>query len=595
MATALPKKKDESPTFERYGLQWPRAEANDLSLELACYREPETYKTGKTREFHLRNAFKIIWPEYQWNEWCELMTWAWCNFQIVAVIGHTRGSKTWHFAHMVLVDYLAADFKTATTLTTTKFDALKTRLWGDMMRAVENMRPEVQSAFMARYKITNTTNEMKLSINDPAKFGEDKFLIQGVATDSADKSAGKIRGQHADRRRIVGDEAQDIADAIYMAITNARSAPDFRCGLLSQPIEKISEFGNWCEPEDGWGSIHDTQLFWKTKKSGGVCLHLDGLQSPNIKAGRTIFPYLLTQQYIDEVEKDWGRDSLQWWAYVRGFFPPDGTVAKIWTSDAIEKARAVTVFDLPPTPCATLDPAFDGDNCALHFGLRGKLRNGNPCTHATESMNLKTTVGPNELPKDYQIARQVIALCKARGVQPEDFIQDETGNARGVLAILRVEWSPKVQGISYGGEATDRPLRLNDALKANEQVKYFVAELWFRASFLAREGMLTGLRNVSPRTAEDLSARRYTLKQYGERKLMVAESKDEMKKRLGRSPDDGDAFCGFGELMVRKGLLASIIGGGIKNRWQDARARAVKASSRYDEQREFANSPHGEA
>lgn len=574
-----PKPEPVSRLRTKYGINWPE-HANPLNIELACYSMPKIYPSGKTPEFHLRNAFNIVWPNFQWNEWCELMLFAWCNFSIIAVIGHARAGKTYHMAHLALLDYLAAPPLTATTFTTTKFDALKTRLWGDMMRAIDTMNPAVSGPLLQLFKITTTSNEMKLAINDPTRHGDDKFMIQGVATDSGDKSAGKIRGQHANRRRIVVDEAQDVADAIYVAFSNAMSAPDFKGVLLSNPVEKLSEFGKWCEPEAGWASIDDTTLSWKTKMPGGICLHFDGLQSPNIKGGKEINPNLLTQKFIDDTKAVSGIGSLAWWMFVRGFFPPDGLVAKIWPSQAVEKARQNAEFDFPPEPCATLDPAFESDDCFLHLGKIGRIRDGKPCIQGEESHLIKTKVGPNEIPKDYQVARQVILICKAAGVAPQNFIMDETGNARGVLAILRVEWSPLVQGITYGGEATERPMRLNDGMKACDQVKYFVTELWFRASFLAQDGMLCGLRNLDAKTEEDLNSRRYEMK-LG---LMVAEKKLDLKGRLGRSPDAGDAFVQFGELMVRKGLLVGILASpkGV-GRWQQSKKLARKASSRFSE------------
>jgi len=414
---------------------------------------------------------------------------------------------------------------------------------------------------------------------------DDKFMIQGVATDSADKSAGKIRGQHADRRRIFGDEAQDIAKAIFVAILNAMSAPDFKGVLLTNPVEKLSEFGEWCKPKHGWASIHDTDLQWEGEKPGSIILHFDGLQSPNIKAGRTIHPYMLTQEYVDAVRESKGEDSLEWWMYIRGFFPPDGMVSKLWPSATIERARPAIEFDYEPYPFGTCDPAFDHDNCVVHFGQLGKLRSQKWCATFRETTTVKVKVSPGEPEKDYQIARELIRMCRERGIKPENFILDMTGNARGIYAIMRNEWTPgtqaDVQGIYYGGEATDRPLRLDDPLPADKQVKYFVTELWCRASYLARDGMIAGLDKCDKRTIEDLDSRRYTVKQFGTEKLMLAESKDELKKRLGRSPDFGDAACGVAELMMRKGYIQSSPTAQRSTGFQKNRLRARKADQRF--------------
>ncbi len=594
-ATPAPTKKAPPPKKNiHYGLDfdaiYPGGLFNALTIELGCYKDrlESKDKNGRRipRENHLRAAFGIVWPKFQWNQWCELMLWAWCNYRIVCVIGHSRGSKTFFFAHLALLDYLSSPINTATTLTTTKFDALKTRMWGDMMRAVESIEnPALQQTIQTFFKITNTSNELKFA-SATASHGDDKFMIQGVATDSADKSAGKIRGQHADRRRILVDEAQDVASAIYMAFANATSAPDFVGVLLTNPVEKLSDFGNWCKPKAGWGSIHDTDLVWETETPGGICLHLDGLQSPNIKAGKTEFPYLLTQEYIDFIRSKFGNDSLEFWCFVRGFFPPDGIVSRVWPSATIEKAKQSIAFDFPPYACASLDPAYEYDDPVLTIALMGRGRDARPCCVAKKQVRIKLNQSETTT-KDRQLANETMRICKEEQVAPENFICDTTGNGRSVFALLFESWSPKIQKVEYGGAATVRPLRLNDIKASNEQVKYFVAELWFRASYLAADGLLCGFNNLDPKCEEDLTARRYTIKQDGERKVMVVETKDEMKKRLGRSPDYGDSLVQLGELMVRKGLLGEITGNSPNKHWNTAKQRAIKAAKIYEN--EFAH------
>lgn len=576
---------------KKYGITFGRADDpryNPLSIELACYRD--RLETGHPREFHFRKAFEMVWPKFQWNQWCEMMIWAWCNYRIICIIGHTRASKTYFWAHLTLLDYLCSPHNTATTLTTTKFDALKTRMWGDMMRAIESIEaPILQQVIRNVFKITNTSNEMKFSQAGDSH-GDDKFMIQGVATDSGDKTAGKVRGQHSDRRRITGDEAQDIAAAIYKAFANATSAPDFIGGLLSNPVEMLSDFGKWCKPKGGWGSIHDTDLWWETETPGGVCLHFDGLQSPNIKAGRTVFPFLLTQDYVDFIRNQFGENSLEWWMYIRGFFPPDGVVARIWSDTVINRAQAGCEFDFEPTPFGSLDPAYEHDDPVLTLGFLGRLRDGKNCALFKKQVRIKLTDSKVQT-KDRQLANETMRECKAFGVAPENFICDTTGNGRSVYALMFEDWSPKIQKVEYGGAATERPLMLNDPKPACEMVKYFVAELWFRASYMAAAGMICGLNNVDPKCIDDLSARRYTIKQDGERKVMVAESKDEMKKRLGRSPDYGDSAIQVGELMVRKGMLGELVTAPQSKRWAQQKKLARNASRRYSEKMEFSGRP----
>lgn len=586
--TPTTKNAKQSEYREKYGLKF-MATDNDLAIELGCYRDPKTFPTGKPREFHFTNAWRLVWPAFQFNAWTEMMIWAWCNYRVIGVMGSTRGGKTYTFAHVALLDYMAADFMTASSLVTTKFEALRARMWGDLCRAIEAINPSVSPYFVNRYRLVSSSNEMKLVINDSKAHGTDKFMIQGVAADSGDTAAGKLRGQHADRRRIFTDEAQDVPDAVYMAIENARSAPDFRAVLLSNPVEKNSQFGKWTEPKAGWSTVSYLDDWWETVQPNGICLHLDGTRSPNVMAGKTIFPYLITKEYIDEVRASKGVGSLEDWMFNHGFFPPDGLISRIWPSGAIERAKQIVEFDYKPTKIASFDPAYEHDDRALTIAELGVLRNGKPCVQILKQIEIPVKEGPNEPLKDRQIADAVMRICRDEEVAPENYIQDTTGNGRSVFALLYESWSPKIQKVEYGGEATNRPLRLNDPKPANEQVRYFVAELWFRAAYMAADGLFAGFDRLHPKC--DLSARRYTIRQTGDRKLMVAETKEELKKRINRSPDFEDSLVQLGELVVRKGLLGNIPGFSATqaNQWNRMKKLAIKAASRWAEKKEFSS------
>lgn len=559
-----------------------------LALELKAYRDGITPEMGGLgSEQHFKNAWRMLWPNYEWSDWVELLIHAWCNYKWISVIGCERASKTYTSAHIAWLDYCANPYTTLTSLTTVTFEGLKLRMWSDVLRASET------AAIKQAFQIRSSTNEMRVYPTGAQKEASEKYQIHGMAVNHTKDAEGRIRGGHAPRRRIFLDEAQDIAAAIYEAMINPMSAPDAKAMMLSNPVEKISKFGDQCEPVGGWGSVGDSDFMWETKL-GGVCLHFDGLKSPNITRAPKAFTGIITQANIDEVRKRHGEDSVQWWALVRGWFPPDGMVSRIFPSATIERAKESVEFDYATEPCGTLDPGFGGDDCVLHFGAKGKLRDGRTAINAVASETLKFKLGDGQELIDHQIAQQVIQKCRdERRMKPKNFIMDKSGPGRGVYAILYKSWSPEIQGIDYGGKATERPLRADENDKCCDIYKYFVTELWYRASSCCEDGILGGLENLDPKTAEDLYARRSSMKVETEGTLMVAEKKTDMKKRLGRSPDNGDAFTQFGELLIREGH-----GPGRKptgkvssGRWDQARKRAIKASGRYTEKGEFSH--HG--
>lgn len=568
----------------KYGCWFPEGTPM-LAVELYCYRMNVTVQEGGLgAEQHFKNAWKIQWPTYEWSDWVEMMVYAWCKYKWISIIGCERASKTFTHAHIAWLDYQANPFETLTSLTTVTFEGLKLRMWSDVLRASATSR--IQQPFQIR----SSTNEMRVYPKQVSKEAGEKYQIHGMAVNHTKDAEGRIRGGHAPRRRIFLDEAQDIAPSIYEAMINPMSAPDAKCVMLSNPVEKVSKFGDWCEPAGGWSAVHDTDEFWETKK-GGFCIHLDGLQSPNIVHFPRVFTGIINQPTIDEVKRIHGEDSVQWWALVRGWFPPDGLVSRIFPSQVIEKMKPPIIFDYATEACATLDPAFEEDACAIHFGAKGKLRDGRMAISATETHHLRFKLGPLEEPKDYQVKTQVMALCAARGVKPKNFIMDRSGSGRGAFALLVKEWSPEINGIDYGGKATERPLRSDESEKCCDIFQYFVTELWLRARAAGEEGIVGGLANLDPRTIEDLYSRRYEMKKATQGTVVVAEQKSEMKKRLGRSPDDGDAFVQFAELLIREGH-----GPGRKkgpaasgSKWQRQRSRAIAAGKRYAEKQEFSH------
>lgn len=575
--------------IEKYGLIIP-ADAPAVSVELLCYRDAGTEREVKGNlgaEEHFRRAWKLMWPEYQWSSWVDLLVHAWCNYKWVIVLGHQRASKSYSTAFAVFLDYCADPENTLSSLGTVTFDGLKLRMWSDLQRAAETAKVRFPFTYRA------TTNELRIYPSEAQGESSQKMQIHGMALNNSKDAPGRIRGGHAPRRRLVLDEAENVADPIYEAMINPMSAPDAKCVMLCNPMEKVSKFGQWCEPAAGWESVTPTSLIWKGKAKQSIVLHFDGLQSPNVVAKSAAYVGLLTQENVDEVMAKYGENSLQWWSLIRGWFPPDGLVSRIFSSQAIERARKNIAFDFPPKKCATLDPAFEADDCTLHLGDIGPVHRGDTrlAINATESIVIKFQVGPEHEPKDYQAAHQVMAICRQRGVPPENFIMDTTGSGRGTFAILQKEWSQDVQGLNYGGKATARSLRGDDDRKCDEIFKYMVTEIWMRAAEYAKEGLLGGLDNLHANTITDLSARRYELVPGPDGKLMQAESKADLKSRLGRSPDFGDAYCQFSELLERMGTrpgVAALVPT-VSAKWSRHRQLARRSSEVFSEAGEFAH------
>ena len=575
-----------------YNLDFPD-DWSEAMAELRCYvtnHSPEDGGLGKHQ--HLKNAMMLLWPDLyggeaapgipRWRDDLEMLTWAWCTHRVISVIGHASAAKTHTFAHIIAACYIADPRNSIITLTSTHLTGLRKRIWADTVSAIRlaHLGKSVHGGHL--FDVRN--HDMTIR---PAGSKEDKYVIEGIATDRGQDAVEKIQGTHSRRSRyVVIDEAQGTPQAIFEAAANLMTDQDFRMVQLANPTRRYSEFGSWCEPKNGWKSVDpDIDTHWDTKR-GGICLKLDGLKSANIKIGRTIFPFLIRQDYLDNVATAFGVGSPRWWTFVRGWFAPEGLFGITFPSAVLTKAERKFEYQFEPTRIAALDPAFEGgDQCVLSIAEFGEANGSKHAMNLIRSLPIKVAVSDRSEPIDYLIAAEVKRICADYKVGPENFIMDVTGAGRGVAAILEKEWSPNINRCNFGGGPSDRRLKTSEAESCNELFDRFVSELWWAGRAWMEEGMVGNITDEFKSLRDQLSSRQYeTVKD----KKIRLETKKEMKDRLGYSPDEADAFVMLIELLRRKGAVAGRPASpALGNRDERLMKRAVRYSRAIDPAREY--------
>jgi hypothetical protein len=579
--------------FRRFAeLDFP-ADWTELQIYLTLLRY--RHKSGKLNYYTtLKKVMHLLWPNtyagevkpgvLKWRDEIDMMVKAWTEYKFISLIGHASAGKTHTFAHIAVAEYICDPENTIITLTSTHLGGLKARLWSDMIHAFKSASIEIP------YKVRN--QDLTLRLFEFAD--EQKYVIQGIATDKGQDAVEKIQGNHSRNKRIVIiDEAQGTPKAIFEAAANLMADPHFRMAMLANPIDRNSEFGTWCEPTDGWERINpESDTIWETKR-GGCCIRLDGLKSPNIvHDDPTLFPFLIDREYVDDVIKAYGKNSARYWAFVRGWFAPDGVQGVVFTQPTINRASAPKEFDFEPIRIASLDPAFEGgDLCMFYVAEYGRvgnnpftlnLLNREPIKVSFEASNLE------EEPLDFKIARAAQQRAAIWGVEPRHFIVDTTGAGRGVHAIMRKNWSPEVLALSFAQGCSEAPLRAGDPQTCKQMFDRFVTELWWRAREFCEADLVGGMGSDMFKTLrQDLTMRRYDV--LGSGKIRIEEKRD-MKKRIGRSPDDGDAFCMLVELLRRMGASPSgdsrTLRSNVAARFRD---KAKKLSKISNPSRRYAN------
>lgn len=303
-----------------------------------------------------------------------------------------------------------------------------------------------------------------------------------------------FQGHHAPRVVLVFDEATGVEGSIWDAGQSLTVGPNDRILALGNPTDPTSAFKVRCDSE-----------LWNV-------VELSSENHPNVIEGRTVVPGAVTREWVEERLAEYGgRDTPLYRARVLGRWPEQGDDTLISLAD-VEAAQARWTEPRGPIVATGTDVARFGSDETVMFPAHEHGVIGKPVVR--HGQDLMATVG-------------MISNAKARrnGI-------DDTGLGGGATDRLR-ELEIPVSPINFGEKAIDEERFVNRR-----------AELWWNA----RESIRSGRFSLPPdnRLAADLTNLKYSWDSTGRIKL---EPKDQAKKRLGRSPDRGDALVILTDVM----------------------------------------------
>ena len=536
----------------KYGIEIG-VELNKLELELYCFRiglNPESGGLG--RAGHFKAACKILWPKLVWNEWLEKQIESLCENQWVAWAGCAASGKTFASALYALVWWLASPTQSTVILTSTTAKMIRKRCWAN----IQQLYSTCEGRFPGNMVDSKTTLQ--------AVKGDDRNAIFAVAVldGSTTKAVANIQGIHSPRVLVIVDEATDTPEAAFEAAANlSKGCREFQFLAIGNPNSRLDQHGRYSAPKAGWGTVSVETEEWDTLR--GKCFRFDGAKSPNVKAGRIKYEFLITVEQIEQAQKYDGESSPKYWAYTRGFWPPEGVCRTVLSETLClrSNAQGQHIFGKSSFPVAGLDPAFGGDRCILRFAEIGDLEDGSSGIQLGEIMTVQIRADSSD-PIHYQISRQVKEACMSRGVAPQHLAIDATGEGGGLCDIIAHEWSPLIRRVEFGGKASSRPVSSEDTREANEAYGNRVTELWFSVREWIQYGKLKGLDTAT--TVE------FCNRLFDDRsRKIVVERKMDMKGRIGKSPDLADAACLIVELarQITGGTMAEV--GKIDKAWSE--------------------------
>lgn len=541
---------------------------SELQMELYCYRNWHwlTKERGLQTEWthHFRQVVNILWgpnnkkKSVEWNPWLEIACEA-CHYHPVtgAPYPHTglngcaSSGKTLYGALHALVNWLCDPVNTLVLVTSTDLKAARKRIWGEITKlwqAAEAVMPG--ELIDSRYQIVT------------GQKGKRYPDTSGIAVVAGEKrkekeAVGKIIGAKNKRVFFIGDELPELTHAILEAALNLMTNDQFQLIGMGNFKNRLDAFGVFVAPVDGYESLTLESPAWLT--TWGHCVRFDGMKSPNIVGGEDKWKGIYSSKHLTQHKKFFNEHQAQFWRMCRSFEPPIGASDCIYSEANFVsgKARERTVWMGERLKISSLDPAFTngGDRSVQHFFWYGQDATGKYVLELYKTVVLREDARKKDMTQNFQIATQFRDNCILEGVLPENAGLDSTA-AGGVFADIVVElWSPKILRVDFSGAASENLVSQGDTKTAAQQYDRRVTELWYVGTEFMKYGQLKGLTDELIR---EMKARKYDTVKGAEGLKMRAERKDDMRERLGFSPDEADSyFIAIDLCRQRHGFLAA--------------------------------------
>lgn len=370
------------------------------------------------------------------------------------------------------------------------------------------MRGEVREAF----RRAGLPGELHVRALRPGGEGRAGILAKTAVSTSA------LTGFHDARVMVVITEAQDpeIEHAWDAAFAVATGAED-RILTLGNPTEQAGRFYR----------AHSASSDWRAFKVAGSDI-------PNVQQGEVVVPGLLTRQGVERFASEYGEESGFYQSRVLAEFPAqseDGVFRRAWLEEAAEKHesgdRWLEEEALGKEPVAALDPARYGPDASVLA-----VRQGPVVRHVYVREGRESTT---DLAEGVRQRLSGIGFVPERGPQG---IGPDTGAARGFVVVDEVGLGggvlDQLEVVGFKAEG------FNGGRQARDSDRYYNRRA---ESFWTLRRKLERGEVALPRDEqlfEELLAMRWRPTPAGKVQL---ERKEDVKSRIGRSPDRADAVA----------------------------------------------------
>ena len=329
--------------------------------------------------------------------------------------------------------------------------------------------------------------------------------LVGMGRKPNDYDESAFQGIHARYVLVVIDEAGGVPKSLFDAATTLITNEDSRILAIGNPDDPASHFATICKPDSGWNALTiaatDTPNF-------------TGEEVPEeARFG------LVGKTWVEERRREWGEDSPLYVSKVLGQFPTTSTNSIVRYADVLA--------------CQRFEEEKQAELSRGSVSLGIDVGAGGDTSEIREALGMKAgrkwsdhTNDPENLVK---LAMHAIRESGASLVNIDSIGVGFhlIGHLRDLCRQARLD--VQIVGVNVAERAEDPERFVN-----------LRAELWWTIGRDLSADRLWDLSEVDDATVGQLVATKYLIERRSGR--IIAEPKSDVRKRLGRSPDDADAL-----------------------------------------------------
>ena len=332
----------------------------------------------------------------------------------------------------------------------------------------------------------------------------DEWYAAGLSTNEPDR----FQGFHEEHILVIVDEAAGVNLEIYEAIEGILTSSGARLLLIGNPTAIGTPFYD-AFTKPGYQTFHVSA--YDTPNFTAYGITPDDIASDTWQAKMQGVPYprLITPQWVSDRYKAWGESSAPYQVRVLGNFPQQGEdtlIPLLWIELAMERWEDTP--DGSPVQIGVDVAAYGSDKTVIAVRKGNKL-----CElHVYSQKNTRETAG--------------LVQIASREHNTSRIAVDEIGIGRGVVDSLEEACYENV-GVNVSERSSD-----------SERWHNLRAELWCGLRDRLDPDKEPIALPPDDELLSELAGVRYKVDSRG---AIQIESKDDMRKRLGRSPDRADA------------------------------------------------------